>query len=97
MSSGKYISEKYPEGKIYIAKVGDFSNCEVDFEELVDYVRSFLCLPVEVLNGISIEEKEHDLLFVEDPKLSPSQRSSSRIKRSSLEIRYLYFFNRKSV
>ncbi|XP_005108533.1 archaemetzincin-2 [Aplysia californica] len=86
--SGNTICEKYPEGKIYIAKVGDFNQSDVKFQDLLDYVQRFLCMPVAVLEGITIERKGNDLVFVEDPASNPSSRSSARIKRSSLESRY---------
>lgn len=86
--TGDTICEKYPEGKIYIAQCGDFSGCDVKFDDLLDYVRRFLCLPVQVLEGVSVERKDNDIILIEDPTQSLSSRNSTRIKRSTLETRY---------
>lgn len=89
--SGKSICDKYPDGKIYIAKVGTFStDCGVNFDDLLTYVRQFLCMPVEVLEGIDINESNGELFFVVDPNKGPSGRSGARIRKSTIQTRYDY-------
>ncbi|GFR77509.1 archaemetzincin-2-like [Elysia marginata] len=85
--SGSTISEKYPEGKIYIAKVGAFAS-DICFDDLIDYIKRFLKLPVKVLEGIDVEQQGSRLTLVENPSCNPSSRPGSRIKRSTLDTRY---------
>lgn len=84
---GSTLCEKYPEGKIYIAQIGEFSNSDISFDDLIDYVRRFLCIPVQVLGGLAIEKRNNDLIFVENPAFRPSSRPDARIKKSHLQTR----------
>ena len=87
--SGNTIQEKYPDGKIYIAKIGDFAN-DICFDDLVDYIKRFLCLPVSVLNGLDTEQQGDRLSLTEDPTCNPSSRSGARIKRNTLHTRFVF-------
>ncbi|GFN82454.1 nucleolar protein 56-like [Plakobranchus ocellatus] len=87
VSNGDTIQEKYPEGKVYVAKVGDFES-DISFEDLLDYTQRFLGLPVSVLEGLDIIQQGDKLSLVEDPSFNPSSRPGARVKRSTLETRY---------
>lgn len=84
---GKTISEKYPNGKIYIAKIGVFNSKDIMFSDLIDYVQRYLGLPVDVFEGLDIEKKGSDLILTEDPSHNPSKRQSARVKKSTLTTR----------
>uniref|UniRef100_A0A0B7A3L1 Archaemetzincin-2 n=3 Tax=Arion vulgaris TaxID=1028688 RepID=A0A0B7A3L1_9EUPU len=88
ISNGGTLCEKFPEGKIYIAKIGEFSDQDIQFDDLIDYVRRFLCVPVQILDGLEIEKRNNDLIFVEKPAFSPSSRPGARVKKSCIETRY---------
>ncbi|RUS81609.1 hypothetical protein EGW08_010622 [Elysia chlorotica] len=85
--SGSTICEKYSEGKIYIAKIGAFSS-DICFDDLVDYIQRFLCLPVTVLEGLDVVQQSDKLTLIEDPAYNPSSRPGARIKKSTLDTRY---------
>lgn len=85
--SGNTICEKYPDGKIYVAKIGAFAS-DICFGDLIDYIQKFLCLPVTVLEGLDVVQQGEMLTLVEDPTYNPSSRPGSRIKKSTLKTRY---------
>ncbi len=45
---GRTLAERYPEGKVYLAQIGDFSESPFapDFGDLVRYAAAYLNLPV---------------------------------------------------
>ncbi|CAG5131164.1 unnamed protein product [Candidula unifasciata] len=87
-SDGNTLCEKYPEGKVYIAKIGDFSDADISFDSLIDYIRRFLCVPVQVLNELAIEKRNNDLIFVKKPSCRSSGRAEARIRKSCLQTRF---------
>ncbi|XP_069138068.1 archaemetzincin-2-like [Argopecten irradians] len=91
VSKGKTILEKYPDGKIYLLPVGDFSgeNC-VKFKSLRDFAQIYLGLPVVELPGIALEEENHKIFWTENPEDRPTHgaRSSSRKRKFEINSRY---------
>lgn len=54
---GRSIREKYPVGKIYLLPLGEFSTgrgSAPSFSALMEYVRCFYGIPVQVLSGIEL-------------------------------------------
>jgi len=86
--NGTNMLDRFPEGKVYIAKIGDFSRLDITFADLLGYVKAFLCLPVVVLEGIDLQRKGNQLIFIENPDSQVSKRSSSRVKLTTLKSRH---------
>ncbi|CAL1528728.1 unnamed protein product [Lymnaea stagnalis] len=87
-AEGKTICERYPDGKIYIAKFGSFKSSDINFDDLIDYVKKFLCVPVHILEGMDIIKKDNELVLIQDPQCIPSSRPGARVKRSTLDTRF---------
>lgn len=91
-SGGKTILEKYPNGKIYLLPLGDFSgkHC-VNFQDLQKYAEIYLGIPVVALPGIKLEIKERKVVWVEEPEnnsVAGGSRSSTRTRKHTLNSRY---------
>ncbi len=66
-AKGRSLSEKYPDGKIYILPLGLFdSDSSPKFDALIDYARSFFCLRVERLPTIELEHTGKDTYWMDD-------------------------------
>jgi hypothetical protein len=56
ISRGHTLPEKYPDGKIYILPLGEFTcGSSPNFDILIEYAKAFFCLPVEVLPSVPLE------------------------------------------
>ncbi|XP_041362880.1 archaemetzincin-2-like [Gigantopelta aegis] len=90
---GKTLSEKYPDGKVYIGLVGEFNQNLVVFDDFVDYVRRFLCLPVAVLPALTLDHVKGRVSIVERPTESSNEGTkrtktlSTRVKKTELVTR----------
>ena len=86
---GNTITDKYPDGKIYIVPVGEFGD-ENLFASLVEYTKIFLGLPVVSLPNIKLVEEKSKLFWVEENVGSKPKkvRTSQRQKRHELNSRY---------
>jgi hypothetical protein len=58
VSSGKTMLDKYPDGKLYILPLGEFTGLAPDVDALVDYTQRFHCQPVELLPAAILEHSE---------------------------------------
>ncbi|XP_021368636.1 uncharacterized protein LOC110460188 [Mizuhopecten yessoensis] len=91
VSDGKTILEKYPNGKIYLLPLGDFSgeNC-VNFKTLMDFAQMYLGIPVITLPGIALEEENSRIFWTENPEDRPThgKRSSSRRRKFEINSRF---------
>ncbi|KAL4227866.1 metallopeptidase [Mactra antiquata] len=91
VSSGKSIKDKYPNGKVYILPVGQFSAEDKKFfPSLIEYIQIYLGLPVGVLNEVKLDIEDGKVFWVEEPevKVQSKQRRSKRVKRHQLTSRF---------
>lgn len=90
---GKTLLEKYPEGKIYLLPVGEFTeeNC-AKFSDLAEFAEAYLGVPVCQLPGIRLENEGGQVYWYEQPGQEPvstkSGRKSQRVKKSHINSRY---------
>ena len=98
-SKGNNVKEKYPQGKIYLLRLGDFSDrLSPSFDSLLEYVSIFYDLPVRVLEGVELQKDEtsgeYKIVFTPSPTADESGRGQTRKRRSlriikhALESRY---------
>lgn len=91
LPSGQTIGEKYPNGKVYIVQVGDFSEKDSKFyDSLLEYTSIFLGLPVVSLPQIQLEVNAGQVFWVNKPDqgAKSQRRTSQRIRRQQLTSRY---------
>lgn len=96
--AGKTISEKYPNGKIYLLPLGGGFGDVVrapDFEALADYAARFFGLQVEILPAVELHvDKDNAEVFWIDSSEKTGHidgcvpRKSSRTRRHQLEARF---------
>ncbi|XP_060063750.1 uncharacterized protein LOC132544200 [Ylistrum balloti] len=89
--NGRTILEKYPNGKIYLLPLGDFTgeNC-VKFKYLIEFSQIYLGIPVVELPGIALEEENHKIFWTENPEDRPiyGKRSSARKRKFEINSRF---------
>ncbi|XP_033749960.1 archaemetzincin-2-like [Pecten maximus] len=91
VKNGKTILEKYPNGKIYLLPLGDFTgeNC-VKFKTLIDFAQMYLGIPVAALPGIALQEENHKIFWTENPedRQAYGERASARKRKFEINSRY---------
>ncbi|XP_062596034.1 archaemetzincin-2-like [Saccostrea cucullata] len=89
---GENILEKYPEGKIYLLPLGEFDSDHcVDFDQLREFSQMYLGIDVVSLPGVKLDIKDRSVSWIEDSQPgvpSRAQRSSSRVKKHTLNARF---------
>ena len=61
--SGRFILDKYPDGKIYIAPLGSFSPMSPSVSALTAYTSAYFQLPCVLLPEIELEERDGKVLW----------------------------------
>lgn len=84
IGKGKNIREKYPDGKIYLLPLGDFSNdVSPSFDRLMKYASVFFGIPVVPLPAVQLVREEGHVKWVEqEPSSAMSSPPSKRRKLS---------------
>lgn len=101
--AGSTLSEKYPNGKIYLLPLGEFLGAAVDapsFDNLADYATRFFQQEVQILPAVEIlvDREKEEVCWVESSTAAEAleganqTRRSGRTRRHRLEAR----FHRKS-
>jgi archaemetzincin len=92
ISKGKTIVEKYPEGKIYLLPLGEFDSDHcVNFDHLREFSQIYLGIKVVSLPGVKLDIRDRSVSWIEDSgsaSNSGGQRTSSRIKKHTLNARF---------
>jgi archaemetzincin len=95
VADGQNIKKKYPNGRMYLLKLGEFdSPVAPNFEDLVQYLEIFYDLPVCVLNGFNLAYSEGKFSLTYNPAASNdcakqiNSRVSQREKRILLDGRH---------
>ena len=90
---GTNIREKYPEGAIYLLRLGNFdkttSGLSPRFEALVEYVKVFYGLPVQILEGLDLQCEGKNIYLVELPNQPTSDCKDHKTRISLRKKRYL--------
>ena len=94
--SGKVLSERYPDGKIYLLPLGEFDAfaCAPKFSDLAEYASVFFSLKVEVLPAIRLEvdRLEGRVFWLDTPPEGEGhhqgRRKSGRVTKHRLEARF---------
>ena len=64
VAHGTNLPEKYPDGKIYIVPLGDFSGgAQEQLDALIEYTQIFLGLPVKQMTNMQLEVKANGIYF----------------------------------
>ena len=90
VGSGKTLGEKYPDGKIYLVPVGEFSTeTSPHFEALEAYTKVFLGIPVQILPPVKLRFEDNQVFWepnqikVESPQNIRSSNRSTKFKLNS--------------
>ena len=97
--SGNTLSERYPDGKIYIMPLGggwDENSHAPKFANLADYASRFFELPVEILPTVDLEvdRDRQEVYWLDAPEVEGHQqavtgrRRSKRPRKHRLEARF---------
>ena len=83
---GTNIQEKYPEGAIYLLRLGNFegtrSGLSPCFEALVEYVKVFYGLPVQILEGLDLQCEGKNIYLVDLPNRLTSDNKDHKTRIS---------------
>ena len=92
---GATLTEKYPQGSIYLLPLGEFDTHQPRFSALVEYVSIFYGLPVKVMNSLQLQISKgaSNVQLVYDPQLAAAPtsgggRASLRQRIHTLDCRY---------
>ena len=76
IGKGKDIREKYPDGKIYLLPLGDFSDdISPSFDRLVEYSSKFFNIPVVTLPTVQLVREDGHVRWLECVESSKSMTS----------------------
>ena len=94
-TGGKTLVEKYPNGKIYVGLIGEFKEDLVVLDDLIDYVRRFLGLPVATLTALTLEHRTNGKVFIVETPIQSvitnekrKRTLSTRLQKTELVTRY---------
>ena len=70
-----HINGKYPEGKIYLAQIGEFSPDYPSAEKLAEFASVYLGIPVEIFGVFKVEKSADGEVSLRAPELGERKRA----------------------